>query len=729
MKKLIFLLGFSLLASHCLAQNINTRSTSDSLQKQLSATKNAKDSLLILQGLVDLSPNAAVDTVRIPKLLELNNRLKLIDPAPYQLISDGNKYWKNKQYPEALKSEQAAVDLFDKQHNQIAPLLMNMRDLYNLVGNQEDRFRYYNKKLEYYLVNGPVSNAAPCYHSIAGYYNIKGVYNLAITNYLKGADIFKAYNLQYYASAISVVGDTYAKWGNLEKANQYTKFIIPIAKKLQANYALSNAYGALAQIAYLKHDYTEALKQNDMRLALQNKLASQSLATTMAFKADIYLKMGLPSLAFPLLERVRTMADSVALKTVNAFGDMEIDYGYYQYYKAQRDRQKAEKYLLNAYKASVDEKGLPLELKYLKELGDFYKAENKAELSGKYFDEYFKVSELQENDLDQFKIAQYEIDKNDKQQREHISQLKQEKAAQNLLLWGSLVVFLLISASLVFIYRQLQVNKKTLVALRTTQGQLIQAEKMASLGELTAGIAHEIQNPLNFVNNFSEVSIELLEELKAESEKPKAERDEQLEVELIKDIIQNEIKINHHGKRADAIVKGMLEHSRAGSGLKEPTDINKLADEYLRLSYHGLRSKDKSFNSELLTNFDEKLPQINVIPQDIGRVLLNLFNNAFYAVNEKKKTARPDYKPEVSVTTGFENGSVTIVVKDNGIGIPDAIKEKIMQPFFTTKPTGEGTGLGLSLTYDMVVKGHGGTIAVNSQQNEYTEFIITLPIN
>jgi two-component system NtrC family sensor kinase len=272
----------------------------------------------------------------------------------------------------------------------------------------------------------------------------------------------------------------------------------------------------------------------------------------------------------------------------------------------------------------------------------------------------------------------------------------------------------------------------SLNTLKSTQNQLIQSEKMASLGELTAGIAHEIQNPLNFVNNFSEVNREMLEELKAESKKPKAERDEQLESELIDDLIENEGKINHHGKRADGIVKGMLEHSRASTGQKEPTDLNKLADEYLRLAYHGLRANDKSFNAELVTHFDSKLPLVNIIPQDIGRVLLNLFNNAFYAVQQMQKTAAADYNPAVEVTTFTSppgGGGLGISIKDNGTGIPDAIKDKIMQPFFTTKPTGEGTGLGLSLAYDMVVKGHGGSMHVNSIEGEGSEFIIRLPGN
>ncbi len=267
--------------------------------------------------------------------------------------------------------------------------------------------------------------------------------------------------------------------------------------------------------------------------------------------------------------------------------------------------------------------------------------------------------------------------------------------------------------------------KQTLEHLKATQIQLIQSEKMASLGELTAGIAHEIQNPLNFVNNFSEVNKEMLDELDEELDKGDIAEAKAIAA----DIRQNEDKINHHGKRADSIVKGMLEHSRSGTGKKEPTDLNTMADEFLRLSYHGLRSKDKSFNAELVTRFNPGLPKINVVQQDIGRVLLNLFNNAFYAVNQKQKIAGANYKPEVEVSTSTENGHIIIKVKDNGAGIPDAIKEKIMQPFFTTKPTGEGTGLGLSLTYDMVVKGHGGTIAVASKEGEGSEFTISLPIN
>jgi signal transduction histidine kinase len=264
--------------------------------------------------------------------------------------------------------------------------------------------------------------------------------------------------------------------------------------------------------------------------------------------------------------------------------------------------------------------------------------------------------------------------------------------------------------------------RRSLKDLQSTQAQLIQSEKMASLGELTAGIAHEIQNPLNFVNNFSDVNSELIEEMKQEIENQNIQ-----EVKVLaNEILENEKKINHHGKRADAIVKGMLQHSRSSNAKKEPTDINKLADEYLRLSYHGLRAKDKSFNATIETHFDETLEKVNVIPQDIGRVLLNLYTNAFYAVTEKKKLLPDGFEPMVSVTTSKTGEKTEVRVKDNGMGIPQKVLDKIYQPFFTTKPTGQGTGLGLSLSYD-IIKAHGGDIKVETKQGEGSEFFIWLP--
>jgi signal transduction histidine kinase len=267
-----------------------------------------------------------------------------------------------------------------------------------------------------------------------------------------------------------------------------------------------------------------------------------------------------------------------------------------------------------------------------------------------------------------------------------------------------------------------------LLELRETQAQLIQKEKMASLGELTAGIAHEIQNPLNFVNNFSEVNKELLDELEHEIDNGNSDDVKA----ILSDLKENELKIYYHGKRADAIVKGMLQHSRASSGVKEPTDLNALADEYLRLSYHGLRAKDKSFNASFKTDFDPSIGEIDIVPQEVGRVLLNLFNNAFYSVAEKKKIQSEGYDPVVFVSTKaitLANGKegVRICVRDNGSGIPKQVLDKIYQPFFTTKPSGQGTGLGLSLSYE-IVKAHGGELKADTMEGEFAEFIIELPV-
>ncbi len=266
--------------------------------------------------------------------------------------------------------------------------------------------------------------------------------------------------------------------------------------------------------------------------------------------------------------------------------------------------------------------------------------------------------------------------------------------------------------------------QKSLEELKAAQQQLIQSEKMASLGELTAGIAHEIQNPLNFVNNFSDVSAELVDEMNEEIGKGNLEDAKQ----IAQDLKQNLEKINHHGKRAGDIVKGMLQHSRSSSSIKELTDINALADEYFRLAYHGLRAKDKTFNAAMKTDYDESIGLIKIIPQDIGRVVLNLITNAFYAVTERKKLAVEGYEPIVTVTTKKFSDRVEVHVKDNGTGIPQKALDKIFQPFFTTKPTGQGTGLGLSLSYD-IVKTHGGELKVETKEGEGSEFIISLPIN
>jgi len=347
-------------------------------------------------------------------------------------------------------------------------------------------------------------------------------------------------------------------------------------------------------------------------------------------------------------------------------------------------------------------------------------------------------------------VLEYNYDLEKKQGQ--IAALNQQKKLQQNFLISVLIVLLLIIITAIILLRitrqkqhanklliqqkqeieeQRDQTNKALADLQQTQQQLIQSEKMASLGELTAGIAHEIQNPLNFVNNFSEVSVELATELKESVGELDISPDKKTELEKItNDIVQNQEKINFHGKRADAIVKGMLQHSRTTGSQKELTNINTLADEYLRLAYHGLRAKDKSFNATFKTDFDNSIPDVNIIPQEIGRVVLNLINNSFYSVTEKKNTssASDQYEPTVLISTRKSNRKVEIRVKDNGVGIPQKVLDKIFQPFFTTKPVGEGTGLGLSLSYDIITKAHGGELKVETKEGQGAEFIILLPL-
>jgi signal transduction histidine kinase len=356
---------------------------------------------------------------------------------------------------------------------------------------------------------------------------------------------------------------------------------------------------------------------------------------------------------------------------------------------------------------------------------------------------YYKLATQTKNQLygaGNIQIMRDMIAQNEEKQRAlEAAEIESRNRIRLNTLLGSLFTLFVVA---ILLYRNNRMKQKAKLnienayeKLKSTQSQLIQSEKMASLGELTAGIAHEIQNPLNFVNNFSEVSGELVDELQDElnMNNPDVAR------EISNDIKQNLDKIHHHGMRASEIVRSMLQHSRTGTGEKEPTDINALADEYLRLAYHGLRAKDKSFNAEFKTDFDESLPKINVVPQDIGRVLLNLINNAFQAVNEKAArhseldeesgtaASLESYTPEVFVSTTKLDNKIEIRVKDNGPGIPKEIKDKVFQPFFTTKPTGQGTGLGLSLSYD-IVKAHGGEIRVETKQKVGTQFIISLEI-
>ena len=417
-----------------------------------------------------------------------------------------------------------------------------------------------------------------------------------------------------------------------------------------------------------------------------------------------------------------------------------------EFYKQSGNRDSTFHYIRDALSAAQSLESPDLLLRSYTALTEYYKSANINDSAVKYQALIIKIKDNLFNYKQAQQFQNIDFDEQQRQQEiETANSAYRAKIRMYLLLTG-LAIILFVAIILwrnshqrklanALLSRQKQKLEFALASLKDTQNQLIQSEKMASLGELTAGIAHEIQNPLNFVNNFSEVNTELIEEMKDEIDKGNMDQVKA----IADDISENELKVIFHGKRADAIVKSMLQHSRSSTGKKEPTDINALADEYLRLAYHGLRAKDKTFNAKMETDFDQSIGEINIIPQDIGRVILNLITNGFYSVTEKKKkleSLTPDpiaggtekeYQPTVWVSTKKTGDKVEIKVKDNGMGIPQKIMDKIFHPFFSTKPTGQGTGLGLSLSYD-IIKAHGGELKVETKEEEFAEFIITLSI-
>ncbi len=569
-------------------------------------------------------------------------------------------------------------------------------------------------------------------------------------------------------NSLSLAGESERLTGDYPKALQYQLEALEISRELKNEFVESNNLGFIGVIYMELNEYRQALQYFLPAVTIKNRLpASPPSVFILANTGISYDFLDIPDSALHYLRLAARQNTEVRHPQLNSLIPRSVGNVYMhkgkldsalQFYFAalqnsmstnesinlggiqQKIAEVYEKlnlddsslyYALNAFNEAkrTSQKSRLLESSNL--LVKLYREMHKYD-SAFYYEDLATLVKDSLYGIPKFKQLQLLMLSEQKNQQEIEKEQEGYKNKTRMIaLWSAVGIFLIIAFILFRNNRQKQKTNKvlenTLSNLRSTQAQLIQSEKMASLGELTAGIAHEIQNPLNFVNNFSEVNEELLRELNAEADKGNLE-----EVKAIaKDITFNSEKINHHGKRADGIVKGMLQHSRTSNRQKEPTDINALADEYLRLAYHGLRAKDKSFNATLKTNFDENIGTVNIIPQDIGRVILNLINNAFYAVDEKKKhtsagSVQNGYEPAVTVSTKRNNGKVEISVKDNGSGVPQKVLDKIFQPFFTTKPTGQGTGLGLSLSYD-IVKAHGGELKVETKEGEGSEFIFYLP--
>lgn len=515
----------------------------------------------------------------------------------------------------------------------------------------------------------------------------------------------------YLSNALLYISHILLKQGKIEQALATQFEALQYAKNLKEGTYVLDVYADIAVSTYKLNYLQQSLTYNDTLLLLSTK-----------YKNSSYSSIALQGIANVNLKQGKRAAAIVALKKAISITNTD-DY---------RNLKEIYAGLLTAQEKS----------------GNYKEAFHNAMLYKRFCDSVETMEKSTKlvsltNQLEfQNKRALLEVSQ-EKELALKQSEIRQQKLFRNLSI-GSLIIVIIFALSYFKRFREkrkLNIQlEQTVTNLKATQKQLIQSEKMASLGELTAGIAHEIQNPLNFVNNFSEVSKELLDEMKQTLEKGYTDDAK----EIMQDVVQNLEKIKHHGKRADAIVKGMLQHSRKSEGKKEPTDINALCDEYVRLSYHGLRAKDKSFNAKFETNFDASLPKINIVPQDIGRVILNLINNAFYAASQNHQqkaegTLNAEHKkvPTVWVNTKKQGDKVLISVKDNGRGIPKENLEKIFQPFFTTKPSGSGTGLGLSLSFD-IVRAHAGELKVETlsaeaaaqagKDGEETEFIIILPV-
>ena len=731
----------------------------DSLRQVLGRQRADTARLRTLLHLVDVAPTAAYWRAEKPshaaimaEVARLSKRFHRPEQRACRLLASGNRLLQAHAAAPALDSLQAAVAAFDRLGRPVPTLLAAIRGPYAALNQPEAQARYFRAKLAYYRPRGAPENIAPCLLALGGYCFSRGDYNQALSYILQEVPLYRSFHrLAYYTQQASV-GSRYADWGNTAKALHYLQ---PAAAGLrQCGGDPFLPYIAMAKAYVQRHDYPAALGTLGQALRPSKRNVTrpgEKKASVFTLRGAVLLAQGRPQQAYPLLAAAQHLADSLRLPLG---GFLELDATWARYYVARDDAAQAETHWLAAYRQARQIHSTPLRLAYLRELTRFYQPRRPA-AAAPYAVAALALADSLDANEGALHVARYEIEQADRAQTARIAALRlaqvQEAARarrQRLVLFATLAGLALLAGLGFVLWRsnrqqqranallhqqkaEIQAQRdrttQTLAELRATQAQLLQKEKMASLGELTAGIAHEIQNPLNFVNNFSEVSAELVEELEEEQQRPS--RDTALETELLGDLKQNLGKITAHGKRAAAIVKGMLEHSRPSTGERAPTDLNALCQEYLRLAYHGLQAKDKTFNAVLETDFAPGLPVVQVAGADVGRVLLNLFGNAFYAVQQRQQRGEAAYQPTVSVRTQRVGNRVEIRVEDNGTGMGPAVQAKIFQPFFTTKPTGEGTGLGLSLSHDIIAQGHGGTLTVESQEGQGTTFSVALPLN
>ena len=685
--------------------------------------------------------------------LVLARRLAWKKGMAFANIGLGQNYSNKSEYPKALAYYMSGLKLAEaiKDNDLIAGITGNVGNIYVNLANYPQALVFYQRALKGHQELGDKSAVTLWLANIGNIYSEQGDYSRALDYHQKSYKLNEAVGFQGTPEESSLlnVGMAYLHLADYPQALNYLQNGLNLSRVNGTNLLLSETYKSLSEL-YLEIA-TDSNSTFVTRLLNSNK-------TNVLRKANAY-------------------ADS-AVVLAKELGNLESLYKLYQTRSQVQDALGEPQAALASYKDFISTKDLVINQQNNNKITattlqyEFDKKET-ALLYGQQLttaqlqkqtlltNQKTQAAELanKERDVQRLEYLQEKAQKQDKEKQLLISRKEQalkstalelsqaeveSQTQQRTYLLAGFGLLMALLGFIVYGYSQQQkanrilqqqkeeINQKSLLLeqslaeLHATQAQLVQKEKMASLGELTAGIAHEIQNPLNFVTNFSEVSAELVAEL--EDEQRKTVRDPGLEADLLGDLKQNLQKITHHGGRASAIVRGMLEHSRSSAGEKRLTDINALADEYLKIAYQGLRARDKDFTAELKTDFQADLAKADVVPQELGRVLLNLYNNAFYAVAQRQKTAPAGYQPTVTVSTKAVNGYTQIRVSDNGIGIPTQVVSKIFQPFFTTKPTGEGTGLGLSLSYDIITKGHQGSLQVTSQEGQGTEFLIQLPV-
>jgi signal transduction histidine kinase len=647
--------------------------------------------------------------------IELSNKINYLKGKADALKNTGNAYNVKGEYTRSLTLYNEAFLLWQKASNikGMGTMYYGKGIVYSNIGKYPEALENYFQALKIREQMNDTLGIASCVNAIGGIYFVQGKYNDALTNYLKALNLSESINfLANIESTNANIGEVYFRQGNYSAAKEYL------------------------------------LKSQQVTEKTGNKEVRAFISTMMG---SIKLKQGLYKEATEYYLKTNELANEIGSPEYISRSKLGLG----EVYLAEKNYEKALQFTQEGINIVVKMGHHELLRDGHEILSRIYEARGLG-MQALYHHKQFKLyadsinnqqTELRAQNL----AADYEYSKKEivlkAEQEKTQLEFKKKTNQQRWIIFSAFAALFTALVVALLIYRSRQKEKRAnhllnkqntamdkqktklemaLHDLKDTQSQLIQSEKMASLGALTAGIAHEIQNPLNFVNNFSEVNRELLSEMKAEIDKGNLDEAKA----IANDVMENEVKINHHGKRADAIVKGMLQHSRSSSAVKESTNINALADEYLRLAYHGLRAKDKSFNATMKTDFDETIGNINIIPQDIGRVILNLITNAFYAAPLPPEGGflNPDYKhnPTIWISTKKVGDKILISVRDNGPGIPQKILDKIFQPFFTTKPTGQGTGLGLSLSYD-IVKAHGGELKVETKEGEGTAFIITLP--